>query len=409
MSKQKKGHKKLVTACIAATLTNVTLAQETPLLIHATKVFDGQTMQNDMSVLIENGKVVKVDVPSAFSDNTATKIELGDATLMPGFIELHSHLDFHQISPETVLRHGITTIRNVGGVVHQPTGGNGELRNLSSGQIITVPNGYPINKHGEKGIAIPVTSEEQARQTVRDLVSGGAVVIKIALEPGGEIGAPWSSEHHQHHSENQQPEKHAHHAKHQSQAWEMLPEATVKAIVDEAHKLNRKVTAHVGESRGVEIALKAGVDEWAHAPCADIPKSLLKQAVNQGVKMVSTVDTLSKCAGIMSNVKTWSAFGGEILYGAEVAHPDIPYGIDGMELMYLSHVAGLTPIQVLNTTTAKAGQYLNIPLLGTLQPDAPADLIAVKGDALQNFKKLEYPDFVMSGGKVVVNNFNQGN
>jgi imidazolonepropionase-like amidohydrolase len=52
---------------------------------------------------------------------------------------------------------------------------------------------------------------------------------------------------------------------------------------------------------------------------------------------------------------------------------------------------------------------LNIPLLGTLQPNAPADLIAVKGDALQNFKKLEYPDFVMSGGKVVVNNFNQGN
>jgi imidazolonepropionase-like amidohydrolase len=392
---------KILNVLTMTCLVNCVEAAEKPLLIHAAKVFDGQTMQNDMSVLIENGKVSKVDKPENFQNQDAQLLELGDATLMPGFIELHSHLDFHQISPETVLRHGITTIRNVGGAVHQPTGGKGELRNLTSGEIITVPNGYPINLHGEKGIAIPVTSEEQARQTVRDLVSGGAVIIKIALEPGGEKGAPWSSEHHQHHSENQHPQKHAH----KSKAWEMLPEETVKAIVDEAHKLNRKVTAHIAEAKGVEIALKAGVDEWAHTPCAKIPEALLKQAVNQGVKIISTIDTLSKCEGIMENAKTWAALGGEMLYGAEVAHPDIPYGIDAMELMYLSHVAGLTPIQVLQTATAKAGAYLNIPLLGTLQPNAPADLIAVKGDALLDFKKLEYPDLVISGGVMVVNYF----
>jgi imidazolonepropionase-like amidohydrolase len=50
---------------------------------------------------------------------------------------------------------------------------------------------------------------------------------------------------------------------------------------------------------------------------------------------------------------------------------------------------------------------LNIPLLGTLQAGAPADLIAVRGDVMQNFKPLEYPDLVISGGKIAVNYFNK--
>lgn len=154
------------------------LAQR-PLLIHAARVFDGYTVQQDVSVLIQDGKVVSVDKLSAFSDRNAKLIELGDATLTPGFIELHSHLDFHQIPEEEVLRHGITTIRNVGGVEHFPTGGDGQLRNLTSGRILTVPNGYPINAHGEKGIAIPLKNEQQARQAVRDLIADGAVIIKL--------------------------------------------------------------------------------------------------------------------------------------------------------------------------------------------------------------------------------------
>jgi len=185
----------------------------------------------------------------------------------------------------------------------------------------------------------------------------------------------------------------------------MLSQSMANAIVDEAHKLGRKVTAHVGEVTGVKIANLAGVDEWAHFPCADIPAPHLQQAAKQGVKIVSTIDTLSKCAGIANNVHKWTAMGGEMLYGAEIAHPDIPWGIDAQELMYLSHYAKMKPIDLLHTATAKAGEYLEIPLLGTLKVGAPADLIAFKGDVLTNLKKLEYPDLVISGGVVVKNNF----
>jgi imidazolonepropionase-like amidohydrolase len=379
--------------------SSLVIAEEEPqaLLLHAARVFDGTTLRTNTSVLIDKGQIVQIDNPEAFKTTTAKLIDLGDATLLPGFIELHAHLSFQHIPEDIVLRHGITTLREVGGVVHQPYGGDGSLRVLTSGQIITAPNGYPIPIMGAENIAMPVSTESQVHATVRQLIEGGAVVIKVALEPGNEIGAPWTSAHHKHSSHAEQG-KHPH-------TMPLLSTAIVKAIVDEAHQQGRKVAAHLAESKGVKIALDAGVDEWAHTPCDAIPEALLKKAVAQKVKIVSTLDTLSKCSGVAQNAHTWAALGGEFLYGAELAHPDIPWGIDAQELNLLMHLAKLAPLEVLHTVTAKAGQHLNIPLLGTLQQGAPADLIAIHGDVSHNFKPLEYPDLVISGGKIVVNHF----
>jgi imidazolonepropionase-like amidohydrolase len=370
-------------------------AEEEPqaLLLHAARVFDGTRLRTNTSVLIDKGKIIQIDNPEAFKASIAKRIDLGDATLLPGFIELHAHLGFQHIPEAIVLQHGITTLREVGGTVHPPYGGDGSLRVLTSGQIITAPNGYPIPTMGAENIAIAVSTESQARETVRQLIEGGAVVIKIALETGNEIGAPWTSAHH-----------HAEHGKH-PHTMPLLSVAIVKAIVDEAHQHNRKVTAHLAERKGVKIALEAGVDEWAHTPCDAIPEALLKKAVAQKVKIVSTLDTLSKCSGVAQNAHTWAALGGEFLYGAELAHPDIPWGIDAQELNLMMHLGKLSPLEVLHTVTAKAGQHLNIPLLGTLQHGAPADLIAIHGDVSHNFKPLEYPDLVISGGKIIVNHF----
>ena len=227
-------------------------------------------------------------------------------------------------------------------------------------------------------------------------------MIKVALEPGGEAGAPWALGHHHEGAEPASP----HYLTTQPKKnWPLLSEAIVRAIVDEAHKQGRKVTAHISEAKGAKIAVNADIDEWAHIPCDIIPDALLKKAAAQQVKIITTLDTLSKCSGVTHNANTWAAMGGEFLYGAEIAHPDIPWGIDAQELIYMMHMAKMQPLEVLRTATAKAGQYLNIPLLGTLQAGAPADIIAVKGDPAHGFKILEYPDLVISGGKIVVNNF----
>jgi hypothetical protein len=381
------------------------IAQETgqtPILIHAARVFDGNIIRTDTSVLVIGGQVAQIDSREAFKSSTAKVIDLGDATLLPGFIELHAHLGFQHIPADIVLKHGITTIRDVGGPLHQPYGGGGSLRVLTSGPIITAPGGYPIPGMGSENIAIAVATEQQARETVRSLVNGGAAVIKIALEPGGEAGVPWASGHHHAGAAHDNPH---HKTQPSKKTWPLLPENIVKAIVDEAHKQGRKVTAHLGETKGAKIAVDAGIDEWAHMPCAVIPEPLLKKAVAQQVKIVGTLDILSKCPGVAPNASAWTALGGELLYGAEIAHPDIPWGIDAQELIAMQHTANMQPIDLLRTATSKAGQHLNSPLLGTLQPGAPADMIAVKGDPSRDLKILEYPDLVLSGGKIILNNF----
>lgn len=400
------------------------------LLLHAARVFDGHKMRTNTSIQVINGKVTQIGPRGSFTSDNAKVIDLGDATILPGFIELHAHLSFQRVPADTVLKHGITTIRDVGGPVHKPYGGIGALRVLTSGPIITTPGGYPIPLTGEKNIATPVSTEKEARETVRNLIDAGAVVIKIALEPGGEPGAPWSDGHaHGHHHDapavahdnahhsspnhepaSDKPAKHAHSSHPHPKtgfntAWPLLPESIVKVIVDEAHANKRKVTAHIAEVKGAEIAINAGVDEWAHVPCDIIPELLLKKAVSQGVKIVTTLDTLSKCSGVAHNTRVWREQGGELLYGAEIAHPDIPRGIDAQELMFMMQMGNMETLEVLRAATSKAGEHLGLPPLGTLQPGAPADLIAVRDDPTHNLKNLEYPDLVISGGEIVLNNF----
>jgi imidazolonepropionase-like amidohydrolase len=366
------------------------------ILLHAARVFDGNTIKMNTSVLVENGKIARIGSRESFPSGTAKEIDLGDAMLLPGFIELHAHLSYQHIPTDIVLKHGITTVRDVGGPIHQPYGGDGSLRVLTSGPIITAPGGYPIPSLGETDIAKAVATVEEAREAVRNLVANGAVVIKVALEPGGESGAPWSTAHGHGHVSSY----HANTVLHRP--WPLLSEETLKAVTDEAHKLGRKVTAHIGEAKGAELAVNAHVDEWAHVPCMAIPRTLLKKAVEQQVKIVTTIDALSQCPGAMHNVQALAELGADFLYGAEIAHPDIPWGIDAQELMAMVNMAHLQPIDALKAATSKAGRQLDIPLLGSLQPEAPADIIAVPGDPTHNLKILEYPILVISGGKIVL-------
>ncbi|MGR9045370.1 MAG: amidohydrolase family protein [Gammaproteobacteria bacterium] len=372
------------------------------LLLQAARVFDGQNLRTGQAVLVKDGKIAAIGPRQSFEGNGAPVLDLGDATLLPGLIELHAHLNYLHVPADIVLTHGITTLRDLGGPVHALQGGDGRLRVLTAGPLLTAaPEGYPIPRLGSQDIAIAIKDEAHARATVKQLIADGAALIKVALEPGGEAGAPWSIDHHHGHAP-----QHGHEAQAAAAGqWPVLSETVVKAIVEEAHALGRRVTAHVGDAHGVTVALNAGVDEWAHMPCAEVPDELLQKAAAQQVSIIGTLDTLSRCHGVEHNTRRWAALGGELLYGTEIAHPDIPWGVDAQELNLMMQWAGLTPLQALEAATAKAGARVGVPLLGTLQTGAPADLIAVKGDALANFKSLEYPELVISGGQVVLNQF----
>jgi imidazolonepropionase-like amidohydrolase len=152
-------------------------------------------------------------------------------------------------------------------------------------------------------------------------------------------------------------------------------------------------------------------------PCAAIDETLLQSAVDKGVTFVTTSDTLSSCVntttfkGIHSNTMSLASKGAKFIYGSEVAHDNVPWGINGEEMHMILHVtSGETVeynevINVFKSVTSEARKNLGIPKLGTVVAGAPADIIAVKGNPIERFKLLEYPDLVISGGQVVVNKY----
>lgn len=376
-------------------------------LLTAKRVFDGNNFpQENMAVLLEGDKVKQVDTPAKLSGLCENRVDLGDATILPGFIESHAHITFQNVRKEKVLRQGITTAQDTGGPLKPAEGGQGGLRLLSVGPILQAPKGYPSNIFGGTSgydqIGYVLNSVSEAQESVQHLVDGGATAVKIALEPGGETGAPWMQPH-----DGPVPET----------PWPILSEDIVKAIVVKAHALGKRVIAHVGENVGFERALNAGVDEFAHMPCGEIREDLLQRAVTLGVTFVSTIDTLSACVntatqkGVHSNTAILAAKGAKFIYGSEIGHDNVPWGINGEELHMLLHLtSGGTidfpkVVNVIKAATSKAGERLGIPGLGTLTPGAPADLIAVKGNPFEKFKLLEYPDLVISGGRTIVNEF----
>lgn len=399
-------------------------------LLTAARVFDGVNFpQTNMSVLVVGNKVSQVGTFAALKNRCSTRINLGDATILPGFIESHAHITFQNVNKKNVLEHGVTTAQDTGGPLLVPQGGQGSLRLLSAGPIIQAAagsdpdaidqtaTGYPLNIFAPgdlvgstNKIAMAVSTPEEGVALVDSLVAGGASAIKISLEPGGEDGAPWM-----------QPHNHGDVVP--ATPWPMLPLEVVEAIVGEAHLHGKRVIAHVGEAVGFERAVIAAVDELAHMPCAPIPEELIHEAIENGINFVTTMDTLSSChLGIHENTHVLNhhmdpdplnpgAALPKIAYGSEIGHDNVPWGINGEEMHLMLHnLSGAAigfddVVNVFKSATSEAGARLGIPGLGTLAPNAPADIIAVKGNPFERFKILEYPDLVMSGGKLVVNKF----
>ncbi len=378
-------------------------------VLGAVRLFDGVNFpQENMAVLIEGNTIKQVGSFAALSELCPNKINLGDATILPGFIESHSHITFQGVNKDAVLEHGITTAQETGGPLFVSEGGQGTLRLLSVGPIIQAVGGYPLNVFGggDGGldkIAIQAASTTEAEKIVTDLVAGGATAIKMALEPGGETGAPWM----QPHGSNPVPPT----------PWPTLSQDIANAIVAKAHALGKRVIVHAGENTGFERALNAGVDEFAHIPCAEISENLLQRAVDQGVTFVTTIDTLASCVdsgthkGIHSNTMSLASKGAKFIYGSEIGHDNVPWGINGEEFHMMLHLTSgqsidfTDVVNVLKAATSKAGEHLGLAPLGTLTPGAPADVIAVRGNPFEKFKILEYPGLVISGGRTIVNKF----
>jgi len=426
----------LVRFCSAMVMTAALFAQspETPaphrVIIHAGRVLDVKTgtVLTNQSIVVEGDKIVSVGA-SAKAVTGAETIDLPNAMVLPGLIDVHTHLTFDpkNLGYESVgisvprealvgarnarvtLQAGFTTVRNVGAsgysdIALRDAIDAGDVpgpRILASGPALGITGGHcdnnllaPEYHYVELGVADGV---DAVRHRVRENIKYGADVIKICAT-GGVM------------SKGDDPNA------------SQYTREEMKAIVEEAHRLGRKVAAHAHGAEGVSWASEAGVDSIEHGHLMDdnsiatlkkngtyiVPTLYLMDWNRENLGKRNAPDFIvrkmqSVSAVGQNNLKKAFAAGVKVAFGTDAAV--YPHGLNAHEFAVYVRL-GMTPLQAIQTSTINAADLLGwSSKVGTLETGKWADLIAVDGDPLKDVTTLEQVKFVMKGGDVVKNDY----
>jgi len=399
--------------------------------VHAGHMLDVKSgkMLADQVIVIEGGKIVSAG-PAADAKiaSDTTRIELPNATVLPGLIDAHTHLTFDpqfgyerlaiSVPRETLtgaknarvtLMAGFTTVRNVGAsefsdVALRDAINAGDVpgpRMLVSGPALGITGGHcdnnmlPFEYHAtEDGVADGVAA---VQHKVRENIKYGSDLIKICAT-GGVL------------SLGDNP-----------QASQFTLEE-MKAIVADAHRLGRKVAAHAHGAEGIRWAAEAGVDSIEHGSYID--DAAIATMKEHGTYLVPTLylgDWMIDNAGLTrlpppllakakevipaarKNIAHAFASGVKVAFGTDAAV--YPHGLNAHEFAVMVRL-GLTPLQAIQAATVNAADLLGWSgKVGTLEPGAWADIVAVDGDPLKDVTTLESVKFVMKGGEVEKNEY----
>src|SRR6266446_7696407 len=407
-----------------------TTAAET-IVIRAGRLFDaasGRMIERPV-VVVKGDRVESVDGGTANPPADARVIDLGDATLLPGFIDVHTHLTINATgggyeslgisvprqaligakNARLTLLAGFTTVRNVGAegysdVALRDAINAGDVigpRMQASGPALGITGGHcdenllPIEYHvTAEGVADGV---EGVQHKVREVIKYGADVIKICAT-GGVLS----------HGDNPQASQYT------------LEE--MKAIVADAHRLGRKVAAHAHGAQGILWASQAGVDSIEHGSYID--DAGIAEMKKNGTYLVPTLyladwflanaerlhvppELIAKGREVMpaarKNIAHAFSGGVKVAFGTDAAV--YPHGLNAHEFAVMVHL-GLTPLQSIQAATINAADLLGwSDKIGAVESGKWADIIAVDGDPLQDVTTLERVKFVMKGGEVVKNEY----
>jgi imidazolonepropionase-like amidohydrolase len=424
------------TVLIALVAMAITANAQAPVpkrtVIRAGRVLNVRTgeLKANQAIVIEADKIVKIapssEVTAAAGDTT---IDLPDATVLPGLIDMHTHLTFELSSlsyeglkistarealhgarnARRTLEAGFTTVRNVGAkdyadIALRDAINDGDVigpRIVASGPALGITGGHcdenllpPAFHFQGEGVADGV---EGVQHKVREVIKYGADVIKICAT-GGVL------------SKGDDP----------NASQYTLEE--MKAIVADAHRLGRKVAAHAHGAEGVRWASEAGVDSIEHGHLMDdaavatlkkngtylVPTLFLGEYMLAHLEQ-SDVPEYSKqkmrdvSAAMQKNVKKAFDAGVKVAFGTDAAV--YPHGLNAGEFhVYVK--LGMTPLAAIQTATINAADLLGPKyLVGSLEPGKWADVVAVDGDPTKDVTMLEHVKFVMKGGAVYKNDY----
>jgi imidazolonepropionase-like amidohydrolase len=415
-----------------ASFADAAAAPARPMVLKAAHLFDSVSgkLTDHGVVVVEGGKITGVGGDAKIPDN-AQVIDLGDATLLPGFIDAHVHLSgesslnwYHDFFDgilrfpaeqalygahyaKVTLEAGITTVRDVGSEDYIALG----LRNAIRAGMIPGPrmlvSNYAIGATGGHADQGPVPPEriavagtikgvcngpDECREAVRYQIKYGADVIKF-MPSGGVLSLADPVDNVQ------------------------LTQEEMNAIVSEAHSWGRKVAAHCHGDRAAKMAIAAGVDSIEHG--SFLKDDTLLEMKKKHVYLVATlfagawvgehldifppaIADKARAAAAQAQLMFQHAVkvGTPLAMGTDAAVE--PHGLNAREFSLMTK-NGLAPEQALMAGTANGADLLGIAAqTGTLSVGKSADIIAVAGNPIADMHATEHPVFVMKEGTVYV-------
>ncbi|MGH7553373.1 MAG: amidohydrolase family protein, partial [Longimicrobiales bacterium] len=413
----------VLSVAFALATASPSVAQERPVAVRAARFLDldAGRLVSPALVVVQNGRIVSVggSVPAG-----AETIDLGDVTLLPGLMDMHTHLTgdiegnwVYRPVTETAaddalrgarnarrtLEAGFTTVRDVGSGDFVDV----SLMKASDADMIPAPRIFPAGHSlGITGGHCDVTGfrpglfeldwrqgvadgPDEVRKAVRHQAKYGAKVIKICATAGvlsfeEAVGA------------------------------QQFTEAEMRAVVEEAAAHGLRVAAHAHGTDGIKAAVRAGVASIEHGSILD--DEAVRMMRERGTFLVPTsylVDAIKLDAlppQIRAKAEIVLPRARESLRQAIQAGVKIAFGTDAAVIQH-GHNArefavyvqqGMTPIDAIRSATTRAAELLGITDRGVIAPGKLADIIAVRGDPLQNVRVLEDVRFVMKNGRVYV-------
>jgi imidazolonepropionase-like amidohydrolase len=385
------------------------------------------------AVIVIRGDRIEAAGPGVRVPAGARVVDLSRYTILPGFIDAHVHLasrplgvgDFvHRdvlddagddalwgaANARATLLAGFTTVRDVGAghfanIALKRAIDAGRVpgpRMIAAGHLVGISGGHcdqdgyapgALAEHGPlEGIA---AGADQVREAVRLQAKYGATVIKICatggvLSQGDEIGA------------------------------QQMTEEEMRAAVETARLLGRRVAAHAHGNAGIKVATRAGVTSIEHGSFLD--EEAVRLMVEHGTWLVPTlfagwsVGSPEAAAHLPAWMaakgrSAWEAMqhsirlavqgGVKIALGTDAGVD--PHGQNAREFELLVTLGGMTAMQAIQAGTMNAATLLGMEQdVGSVEAGKFADLVAVAGDPLADITRLQHPVFVMKGGEVVL-------